>query len=390
MVLFAPALFIAAALGALLWRWVLSHRRAEKRFEDALEAAPNGMMVVERDGVISFANSEARRLFASDLVGESVETFIAPEARANHRALREGYLFAPTRRGMGKGRDLIALSAKGRSFPVEIGLNPIERHGRAATLAAVVDITERKKAESALLRSNAELEQFAYLASHDMQEPLRMVASYTQLLGERYRGRLDEKADRYIGYATEGVVRMQTLVRDLLSYSRVTSEPHAKASVDLADVVADTLAQFRERLRECGGEVSVSALPAVVGNRIQLERVFSNLFANALKFRADAPPLVSVSAERSGVMVVISVADNGIGIDPRHFERVFLMFQRLHERGKYEGSGIGLAIVKKIVEGHGGKVWLHRPEGQGTRISFTLPAADVADEAANSLVAGGR
>ena len=389
---FLPPAVSATAIGpiALAWRWLSGQRAADILFEEALEVAPSGMMLVEKDGSISFANSEARRMFGrEDLVGLSIEALVPDKISAGHDELRRRYLLEPERRAMGKGRDLVALRRDGREFPVEIGLNPIARGGRRTTLAAIVDITARKEAEAALLRSNAELEQFAYVASHDMQEPLRMVASYTQLLAEKYQGQLDERADRYINYATEGAVRMQTLVRDLLAFSRLTSAAGVNAIVDLRELIEDALQPLNEEIANLNGSVAIGELPLVLGDRAQLRRVFQNLIGNALKFRSQAPLCISISAERVGVMAAISVEDNGIGIDPRHFDRVFLMFQRLHERGKYEGSGIGLAIVKKIVEGHGGKVWIQSALGKGAKMTLTLPAVGE-DHATNTLVAGGR
>ncbi len=383
---------VTVAILALLhagWRWLAGQRGADRRFEEALEAAPSGMMVVEKTGVISFANSEAHRMFACrKLAGLSIEDLVPASIRGAHADLRERYQAAPERRAMGEGRDLIALGRDGREFPVEIGLNPISLGGEGATLAAIVDITARKQAEAALLRSNSELEQFAYLASHDMQEPLRMVASYTQLLSERYKGQLDERADRYINYATEGAVRMQALVRDLLSYSRLSAERREPVAVNLADAVKEALAPLRDEIARTGGEILVEELPPVSGDKAQLVRVFQNLIGNAQKFRGPAPLRVRIRGERRGPMVVVSVEDNGIGIEPRNFERIFLMFQRLHERGKYEGSGIGLAIVKKIVEGHGGEVWIESAPGEGAKIYLTLQGASVGD-APHALVASG-
>ncbi len=229
---------------------------------------------------------------------------------------------------------------------------------------------------SELKRSNAELEQFAYVASHDLQEPLRMVASYTEMLGDRYRGRLDEKADKYIGYAVEGARRMQRLVADLLAFSRVGAARTALTRTDTGAVVARVLRTMRNTIAESGAEVEVGPLPTVLVDAGQLEQVFLNLVSNAIKFRNSRPPRVTIGATREEGGWRFAVTDNGIGIDKEFAGRIFQMFQRLHERGTYEGSGIGLAIVKKIVEHHGGRVWFESKPGLGSEFMFTLPAAE--------------
>ena len=238
----------------------------------------------------------------------------------------------------------------------------------------------RKQAEDrlrinavALERSNKELEQFAYVASHDLQEPLRMVASYTQLLAERYEGKLDEKADKYIGYAVDGARRMQGLINDLLAFSRVGTRGKAFKVVDCGVLVREVIRSLGKVIEEAEAEVTVGELPRVPADRTQLGQVFQNLISNAVKFRSDDVPRVEISARRAGPDWEFCVADNGIGIDPHFQERVFIIFQRLHERGKYPGTGIGLTIVKKIVERHGGKVRVESAAGRGTRFLFTIP-----------------
>ncbi len=209
-----------------------------------------------------------------------------------------------------------------------------------------------------LERSNAELEQFAYVASHDLQEPLRMVASYTELLAKKYQGKLDEKADKYINYAVDGSKRMQRLINDLLAYSRVGTQAKPVESVDTSAVVDKVLAALELALRESGGEVTRDGLPTVMADETQFFQLFQNLIGNALKFHGPDAPRVHVGAERNGSEWTFSVSDNGIGIEARHAERIFMVFQRLHGRGKYPGTGIGLAIAKKIVERHEGRIWM--------------------------------
>jgi PAS domain S-box-containing protein len=242
------------------------------------------------------------------------------------------------------------------------------------------DVTERRRDERALAaraaeleRSNAELAQFAYVASHDLSEPLRMVSSYLQLLRRRYHGQLDEDADEFIDFAVSGANRMRALIEDLLAYSRAgrTADPRP---VDAGLVVADVLSSLAAVVAEARAQVSVGNLPAVMGDRVALAQVFQNLIANALKFRRGSGPGVWITAEREGSFWRFAVADDGIGIETRHQERVFKMFQRLHDRESFEGTGIGLAICRKIIERQGGQIWVESREGGGSVFRFTLPA----------------
>jgi PAS domain S-box-containing protein len=228
-----------------------------------------------------------------------------------------------------------------------------------------------------LARSNAELEQFAYVASHDLQEPLRMVSSFAQLLGKRYRGKLGADADDFIGYVVEGAVRMQHLINDLLTYSRVGRTGKGLAPTDCASVFAGASANLRKAIEECGAAVTADPLPSVLAEESQLLQVFQNLVANAIKFRkGDQPPRVHVGARRQGAEWLFWVQDNGIGIERQYADRIFLVFQRLHSRREYPGTGIGLAICKKVVERYGGRIWLESEPGQGSTFFFTLPAPE--------------
>ncbi len=223
-----------------------------------------------------------------------------------------------------------------------------------------------------LARSNAELEQFAYVASHDLQEPLRMVAAYTQLLGERYRGKLDENADKFIGYASEGALRMQTLIQDLLAFSRIGRNGAALGHVDCGAVMDEVLLSLGPAMEETGALVTHTALPVVWADRSQMVQVFQNLIGNAIKFRGE-DPAISVQAEKAGEQWLFSVSDNGIGIAPEYAENIFVVFQRLHARTEYPGNGIGLAICKKIIQRYGGKIWVEPRAGHGSIFKFTMP-----------------
>jgi len=229
-----------------------------------------------------------------------------------------------------------------------------------------------RKAEE-LARSNADLEQFAYVASHDLQEPLRMVAAYTQLLAERYRGKLDENADKFIGYASEGALRMQTLIQDLLAFSRVGRSGIECGRVECDAAMEEVLRSLGPAIQESGAVVTHGELPPVWADRSQMTQLFQNLIGNAIKFRGKEPPAISVQAEKAGQQWLFSVSDNGIGIAPEYAENIFVVFQRLHGRSEYPGNGIGLAICKKIVERNGGKIWVEAQAGHGSVFKFTMP-----------------
>jgi PAS domain S-box-containing protein len=243
-----------------------------------------------------------------------------------------------------------------------------------------LEIAERKRAEwilaqrsEELARSNSELEQFAYIASHDLQEPLRMVASYVQLLERNYRKVFDAKGEEYIAYAVGGAKRMQMLINDLLAYSRVGTQGSDLALTDCATVVGSAINNLQKAIQESGATITCDSLPTVLADRMQLLQLFQNLLANAIKFRAKQYPEIHITAKHTGGFWQFAVKDNGIGIEPRHFERIFLIFQRLHNRRQYPGTGMGLAICKKIVDRHGGTIWPTSEPGKGTTFFFTLP-----------------
>jgi PAS domain S-box-containing protein len=249
-------------------------------------------------------------------------------------------------------------------------------------LGTHTDITERKHAEDELNRtleelkhSNMELEQFAYVASHDLQEPLRGIAGFAQLLQQRYQGQLDSRADEFITHIVAGTQRMQTLIDDLLAYSRI-GRREAIQSTSAGTALQAALQNLNTAIQEYGATVTDECLPSVRADATQLIQLFQNLVGNAIKFRSEQPPHIHVAVTDAGEFWQFSIQDNGIGIEPQYFERIFQVFQRLHTRREYKGTGIGLAICKKITDRHGGKIWVESKPGQGSTFYFTLPKAD--------------
>lgn len=258
---------------------------------------------------------------------------------------------------------------------------------KAANTHLSLELEERRRAEGELARSNAELEQFAYVASHDLQEPLRMVASFTQLLARRYRGKLDADADEFIGFAVDGATRMQRLLNDLLAYSRVGTRSKPFAAIDCNSVLSDALANLKPAIEESGAVITHEPLPIVRGDEVQLIQLFQNLIANAVKFHGQEPLQVHISAKLQDGDGVFAVRDNGIGIAPEHQRRIFLIFQRLHHRSEYPGTGIGLALCQRIVERHGGRIWVESEVGKGSTFYFTIKGGENAPSEPRELPA---
>jgi PAS domain S-box-containing protein len=357
--------------------------RMEGRYRGLLEAAPDAMVVVDQGGNIVLLNVQAEKQFGyhrDELVGQQMKNII-PEGFAERLvadALRS--VEDALAQQIGTGIELNGRRKNGSDFPIEIMLSPLESAEGILVTAAIRDITERKKAEAHLLnkveelnRSNEELGQFAYIASHDLQEPLRMVASYTQLLARRYKGRLDADADEFIAFAVDGANRMQRLIQDLLAYSRVGTKGSDLVDTSSEEALQRALVNLRGAIEESGAEITHGDMPAVLADEMQLIQLFQNLVGNAIKYQSPGIPRVHISAAKStGSTWLFSVKDNGLGIDPQYFEKIFGMFQRLHKRDEFAGTGIGLAICKKIAERHGSRISVESQPGQGSTFRFAL------------------
>jgi light-regulated signal transduction histidine kinase (bacteriophytochrome) len=258
-----------------------------------------------------------------------------------------------------------------------VSMEPILYDNDPCILSTFLDITERKHMEDDLRRSNAELEQFAYVASHDLQEPLRAVAGMTQLLQKKYQGQLDERADEYIGHTVEAANRMQALISDLLEYSRVDRRGKPFELVHTGDCLRSALRNLDVSIRESGASIQADELPTLLADATQMIQLFQNLIGNSIKFRGGKEPQIHIGVVRLADAWQFSVRDNGIGIESHYFERIFQVFQRLHTRREYAGTGIGLSLCKKIVERHGGRIWVESESGQGSTFYFTIPTRSI-------------
>lgn len=340
-----------------------------------LDGAPLPIIVVDREHVVRLWNKASERTF-----GWSADSVIGH--RSPLRADGGGVITLGTD-PRGSGREYRTMRQDGQAMDVFIAHAPTYApDGRIdGTILVCEDITARKRAEAQLeryaerlSRSNQELENFAYVASHDLREPLRMVRSFTGLLAERYSGQLDDEAEKYIRFAVEGATRMERLIRALLEYSRVDGPRESTIEVSTDVVVADVIQLLSPAIAESNAVVTADPLPAVVGDPDQLLRLFQNLIGNGIKF-CRSQPQVHVSAVQRGDECVFCVKDNGIGINPDYYERIFEVFRRLHGLDEFGGTGIGLAICKKIVERHGGRIWVESMPDRGSSFYFSLPAA---------------
>jgi PAS domain S-box-containing protein len=355
----------------------------DTQFRQLLEAAPDAIVIVGPQGDILLVNRMTEAMFGysrDELIGQAVEILLPARFREGHYKHRDNYIENAHTRPMGSGLELFACRKDGTEFPVEISLSPLQSHSGMLVTSVVRDITERKQAQkelehhaAELERSNAELEQFAYVASHDLQEPLRMITSYSQLLERRYKDKLDGDALEFIDYVVDGAKRMQELINDLLAYSRVGTRGREFEPVDMEAVYNRVLGNLQVAIEEHRAEVSHDPLPTVMADGLQLVQLMQNLIGNAIKFHGDAPPKVHVSAQTQNQEVLFCVCDQGIGFEPQYAERIFQVFQRLHGKSRYPGTGIGLAICKKIIERHGGRIWVESQPGTGSKFYFTLP-----------------
>lgn len=349
------------------------------------------MVIVDHHGLVVLVNAEAERMFGydrSELLGQSIEALVPERYRGQHPGHRTTFEQDPSARMMGAGRDLHGLRKNGSEFPVEIGLTPIPTSQGLSVLSVIIDITERKKAEEALRehslaleRSNRDLREFATIASHDLQEPLRKIVAFGDMLNTRYGEAFDDAGSELLNRIYRATRRMQQLVEGMLAYARLSDQGVPFTLIDLAEVVGEVVDDLEGTGEPSNRRVEVESLPAVHGNPTQMRQLMQNLLSNAFKFaKKDEPCRVRVFGEElhepesNSRVCRIVVEDNGVGFDEKYAQQVFGMLQRLHDRSQYEGSGMGLAICRRIVERHGGTIAVSSTPGVGSRFIVTLPA----------------
>lgn len=380
------AISTTVLLGIIIW-WTanrlnhvdLNRIQSDQRFSKIFHNSPVATSITKlKDGRFVEVNDSAIRLYGfsrEELLGHTlVELGILSNEKERAQITQQIKDY-----GFVHNLEVILHSKDGQAHNILLSSELIELDGQPHILKLAHDITERKKSEERLrrvadelMRSNKELEQFAYVSSHDLQEPLRMVSSYVQLLSRRYKGKLDSDADEFIGFAVEGVNRMKVLINDLLAFSRVGTRGNEFAPVALEEALEQVLRNLEITIEDNQAVITRDPLPQVLADDGQMVQLFQNLVGNAIKFHSEAPPKVHVGVRREDDHWLLFVRDNGIGIDPEFSERVFVIFQRLHSREEYQGTGIGLAICRKIVERHGGRIWVESQPGKGATFYFTL------------------
>jgi PAS domain S-box-containing protein len=382
-----------------LARSIRDIEQAQQKFKGLLESAPDAIVIVGVNGIIQLVNNQCENIFGyhkNELIGCNVDLLLPERFRIIHPGNggngenRKLFFDYPGVRSTDVGLELLGRHKNGHKFPVEISLSPLETEEGLLVTAAIRDISEKKRLEKEIREANItlekkvqqrtaelesknkELEQFAYVASHDLQEPLRTTSSFVELLRKQYQGKLDYNADRYIEYVIQASERMKTLIKDLLDYSRIGREKKFEP-VDCNVAFGEVMADLAKVIKENKAEITASSLPVVNAFPTELKLLFQNLISNSIKFQKPGiAPHIEISTIRENGHWHFKFHDNGIGIEKQYQQRIFIIFQRLHNRSVYEGSGIGLAHCKKIVELHGGTIWVESESGKGSTFHFTI------------------
>lgn len=369
--------FVSAAI-----RDITIRKKSEEKFKGLLESAPDAMVIVNKKGRIVLINAQTEKLFdykREEIIGQEIDILIPDRFKAVHPSHRKSFFAEPRTRAMGAGLELYGKKKNGDEFPVEISLSPIDTEEGLLVSAAIRDISAQKKAALELKEyadqlelSNKELEQFAYVASHDLQEPLRNITNFVGVLEESTRDMLDEECKYFLSVIMKSTERMKVLIKELLNFSRI-GRNRTLEKVDCNKVLKEILADMDWVLRDHKAKVITGKMPVITGNNIEIKLIFQNLISNAIKFRKkEVPPEVNIDCDDKENLWEFSVEDNGIGIKENYLKKIFLIFQRLHTENDYPGTGIGLATCKKIIEINDGRIWAKSTPGVGSKFYFTI------------------
>jgi PAS domain S-box-containing protein len=355
----------------------------ESHLRAVVETAIDGIILMDAAGTVTMFNPACERMFgyqAAEVIGGDVKQLMPSPYRDEHDQYLENYRRTGQHKIIGIGREVLGRRKNGDTFPLDLSVGASDRDGDVFYVGILRDVSERKRVTELrdqlieqLSASNLERSYFGYIASHDLREPLRMVATFCGLLSKDYGDSLDERGREFLSLAVSAAGQMQDLLDDLVDFGRLGLEAERGSWFESDQVLDQVLENLHESIRESGAEITRAGLPRVFGNPIRFNRLMQNLIGNALKFVApDTPPRIRLSAAQEGGFWRISVSDNGIGIEPRHYERIFEPFKRLHAKSHYYGTGLGLSICRKIVEGFGGRLWVTSAVGEGSVFSFTI------------------
>lgn len=368
----------------LISRFLTSDKADKKtlaRLDAILNNTVDGLVTINGHGVIESFNKGCEKIFgyqAKEVIGQNVKILMPEPYHSEHDSYLKNYHSTGHKKIIGIGREVQGRRKDGTVMSIDLAVSEVKVDGERLYSGILRDITERKKAEEEIMRSNEELERFAYIASHDLQEPLRMIANFTGLLEEEYKDRMDKQAVEYMEFIIDAAQRMQAMINDLLEYSRAGNQDVEFSDIDSNTQVKSVLDNLSNRINETGAKITYDHLPTIYVNPVRFARLMQNLIGNALKYRnADIPPEIHIGAENKGHEWLFSVTDNGIGMKEEYLQQIFIIFKRLHGKKDYPGTGIGLAVCKKIVENFGGQIWATSQPGKGSTFYFTIPKEDV-------------
>ncbi len=353
-------------------------QRGEKYLRAIVDNTADGLIVINNKGIIRNFNKASERIFgyaANEVIGQNIKMLMPPPHKEGHDIYLENYLNTGQKRIIGIGREVSGLRKNKTTFPMDLSVTEITVDGKVYFSGIVKDITERKASEQKLLETNTELERFVFVAAHDLQEPLRTITMYSDMLEDGISEKLDEKSMRYLGNIRNSAKRMRTLISDLLEYSRMSNESHKFEKISSKSIVQMAIDNLIDTIEKQNATIVIDKnLPDIVGNPVQLVSLLQNLIGNSLKYtRNDTEPRIELHAEAREYDWIFSVKDNGIGIAPQYAEQIFAPFKRLHTSDEYSGTGIGLSMCKRIVEQHGGQIWVTPSPDHGSIFYFTLP-----------------